>query len=184
MKNMGKLTILMVAVVAIGIFALPSVMSVGTGQHTFNNGTMVNCNKCHANAGDAVNNELLASGLTMYNTNLQGVGVKIHAMDGDGWVGQCKDCHSLTAEPADGSHTGVTMKPVCVDCHSGVATEIADLDEAHQRFSTTGNAGCLGCHTAVSVAGSPSYSYSASVTALGLTIGNGPVASSGGVFPP
>jgi len=28
MKNMGKLTILMVAVVAIGIFALPSVMSV------------------------------------------------------------------------------------------------------------------------------------------------------------
>lgn len=173
MKNTGKLTILMIAVVALGIFALPSVMSVGTGQHTFNNGTAVDCNKCHANTGDKVNAELLLSGYTMYNTLGQGVGTKIHAMDNAGVVGQCKDCHELTAAPSDGSHTGVTMKPVCISCHINVGTEISDADEPHSGFASTGNAGCLGCHTAVTVAGSPSYSYSGSVVAVGLTIGDG-----------
>ena len=187
MKNMGKLTILMVAVVAIGIFALPSVMSVGTGQHTFNNGATVDCNKCHANSGDAVNNELLASGNTMYDTFGQGLGVKIHAMDNTGMVGQCKDCHALAAGPRTAAgtqdHTGVTMKPVCITCHSNVNGELAGANEPHSGFAATGNAGCLGCHTAVAVAGSPSYTYSGSVVAVGLTIGNGPVSSIGGTFP-
>ena len=184
MKNMGKLTLIMVSVVAIGIFALPSVMSVGTGQHTFNNGTAVDCNKCHANAGDAVNSELLASGLTMYTTLGTSAGNKIHAMDDAGLVGQCKDCHKLAAGPRTTDHTGVTMKPVCTVCHTNVNGELAGAAEPHAGFASTGNAGCLGCHTAVSVAGSPSYTYSVSVTAVGLTIGNGPVSSSGGVFPP
>lgn len=186
MKNTGKLTIVMIAVVAIGIFALPSVMSVGTGQHTFNNGSAVDCNKCHANSADAVNNELKASGTTMYTTLGAYVGDKIHKLEAPGvpatgLVSQCKDCHELAAGPrtlgGTQDHTGVTLKPVCTDCHNLVAGELGGSNEPHSGFATEGNKGCLGCHTAVTVAGSPSYTYSASVTSLGLTIGNGPVGS-------
>ncbi len=178
MKNMGKLTIVMVAVVAIGIFALPSVMSVGTGQHTFNNGSAVDCNKCHNNAGDLVGTELAASGTTMYTTLGANVGDKIHKLEASGapatgLVSSCKDCHKLSAGPRTTDHTGVTMKPVCVDCHTTITAELNGAAEPHARFATAGNAGCLGCHTAVTVAGSPSYSYSGSVTSLGLTIGDG-----------
>lgn len=180
MKDTGKLTLVMIAVVAIGVFALPSVMSVGTGQHQFVNGTNVDCNKCHTNTGDAVNAELQSSDTTMYTTLGAAVGDPIHALDGVGTVGSCKDCHYLKVGPITGTeHTGVTRQPLCgADCHTNVLTagqtgELAGADEPHSGFSSEGNAGCVGCHTAVTVAGSPSYSYSGSITSLGLTIGDG-----------
>jgi len=93
-----------------------------------------------------------------------------------------------------GSHTKVPRQPECLGCHQGgsydngtlytmdsVGTELANDTEAHRRFSTTVNpavainAGCVGCHTAVEVAGEVSYSYSAGYSgtaAVGLEIGN------------
>jgi hypothetical protein len=182
MKNTGKLTILMIAVVALGIFALPSVMSVGTGQHEFRNGTNVECNKCHTMSGDKVNAELQRSDTTMYTTLGAAVGDKIHKLDGTGTVGGCVDCHKLATGPITGTqHTGVTLKPMCgADCHTNVLTaagagELAGVNEPHRRLATETtdkNAGCLGCHTAVTVSGTLSYSYNAATSALGLTIGD------------
>lgn len=206
MKQTGKLSLIMVAVVALGIFALPSVMSVGTGQHTFVNGSQLNCNKCHANANDGVNNELKASTLTMYSGVVKGTtyaqGVKIHAMDNTGTVGQCKDCHeaaSVRTSPDDaGDHTNIKLRPNCTGCHTNVDAELTagaghtGTTDAHARLNSVaaGNAGCMGCHTAVYVGGQPSYSYSsrsesaAGVNATfnnlyGLTVGNNTATTTG-----
>lgn len=173
MKNM-KITMLMIAVVAVGAFSLPSVLSVGTGQHTFVNGTQVSCNKCHTDSGDKIMTELALSNVTMYNTLGTGIGVRIHALDGNG-ITSCKSCHALAA-PTLGDHTGVLKKPSCSTCHGGVNAELLDTDEAHKALNTSvGNMGCIGCHTTVTVTGSPTYSYSANntVPVAGLYIGNG-----------
>ncbi len=180
MKNTGKLTILMVAVVAMGIFSLPSVLSVGVGQHKFNNGSQVQCGKCHANSNDAVANELRGSGVTAYLTP----GTKIH--NGTGfWLGnsyQCVNCHQVTTGgTAKVNHTGVQKNVVCARCHGTEWSELQSSTDAHSNFGLNSSAGtsgtyaCMGCHTAVTVTGSPSYTYGASQTVYGLTIGNGPV---------
>ena len=176
MKN-GKLTIFMIAVVAIGVFSLPAVMSVGLGQHTISSKSGVACEKCHAGTGDGVYTELAASGNTELNTMGTGMGIKIHsgiAFQGAGK--QCSNCHDLTAPTGDGiAHTGITQKPVCTTCHTNVQTEIVGTSEPHSGLapSISGNLGCLGCHSAVRVSGSPSYTYSAGQLAVGLFIGNG-----------
>lgn len=186
MKNTGKLTLLMIAVVALGIFALPSVMSIGTGQHTFNNGTDVQCSKCHALTGDKVAAELSLSGTAEYVFNTKtpdGTGRQIHKQDGVGAAGECSGCHRMAGMGSVGEHTAITRQPFCASCHTIVLDVLANTgeltgeNEPHNGFAastlTDRNAGCLGCHTAVTVSGaSPSYSYSGATTALGLTIGN------------
>ncbi|VVB86243.1 Uncharacterised protein [uncultured archaeon] len=186
MKNTGKLSILMVAVIAIGIFALPAVLSVGTGQHQFNNGAAVQCGKCHANPGDGVFGELSASGNTGYVTLGSPIGTKIH--NGSWfWTASgkydCSVCHVIaTGGTAKGQHTGVTIHVVCATCHGTEYTQLTNTTDAHHGFAAAANVGtsatyaCIGCHTAVTVTGSPSYTYGPSVTTDGITIGNGPVA--------
>lgn len=180
MKLTGKITMLMIAVVAIGVFAMPSVMSVGSGQHTFLNRTQVDCNKCHTSSTDGVSNELNQSGYQVYTYNQAGkvafTGTQqIHKMDGSGTVGTCKSCHALAAVGAGTDHTAVTRQPSCTaTCHTIALSELQTTSDPHTRFSTAGNAGCMGCHTKVAVGGSPSYSYSQSTwtNVLGLSIGN------------
>jgi hypothetical protein len=191
MKNTGKLSIMMVAVVAIGIFALPSVLSVGTGQHQFNNGAGVLCGKCHSNSGDKVFGELSASGITQYN-NLNGgsaietspIGTKIHNGSAFYLSGKynCANCHVVVTggnNKANGDHTGVTVHVVCATCHPSEATRLANANDAHSGLAAASGVGtsatyaCIGCHTAVTVTGSPSYSYGPSVTTDGITIGDG-----------
>ncbi len=183
MKNTGKLTIIMVAVVAIGVFSLPSVLSVGTGQHNFNNGGAVNCGKCHANPGDKVFGELSSSGVTQYINLGSPVGTKIHNGTLFYTAGsyQCKACHTInTGGTAKGQHTGVTVKVVCATCHGTEYTQITNVTDAHANFASNASAGvsgtyaCIGCHTAVTVAGSPSYKYGPAIAGVdGLTIGSG-----------
>ncbi len=188
MKQTGKLTILMVAVVAIGIFALPSIMSAGAGQHQFINATSIrgsdsskNCLKCHGTANDDVSGELGRSDKNdFYNT----AGARIHILV------QCADCHDLSRALEAGvtayTHTKVPNRPDCMGCHNGatvqgvalddVWTEIGNATEAHAGFKNASvavkNAGCIGCHTHVAIAGEISYTYSGAYTAIGLTIGD------------
>lgn len=191
MKQTGKLTILMVAVVAIGIFALPSIMSVGAGQHAFVNKTSLegtdpakSCLKCHGTSSDDVKGELnMSDNNVFYN----GANKKIHSSI------QCADCHDETravGSDISGSHTKVPKQPECRQCHNGASIqtnngsiqlqnvwdELSNATDAHQGFRdlTRANAGCIGCHTRVTVTGEVSYTYSASAwqPVLGLYIGN------------
>jgi len=54
--NSNKVALMVIAVVAIGIFALPSTVSLFSGQHTWYNlndtGSQVPCEKCHADIDD------------------------------------------------------------------------------------------------------------------------------------
>ncbi len=198
MKQTGKLTILMVAVVAIGIFALPSIMSAGAGQHTFVNATSLrsndaakSCLKCHATQSDDVGGELKRSDNNVFY-NYSGGNKTIHSSVG------CGGCHDLTrARSSDqtlyaNSHTKVPRQPTCVRCHDGVYNnaitqgplnnvwnELNNTYEAHNGFTDPGvaavsqNIGCLGCHTRIQVTGEVSYTYSAGwQNVLGLNIGN------------
>ncbi len=191
MKNTGKLTILMIAVVAIGVFSLPAVLSVGSGQHKFNNGANVDCGKCHANGGDKVYGEIGASGTTQYNTLGSGIGVQIHNSSTFWYVAgsyQCKKCHEILPDPdptLKTQHTNVKVQVTCIQCHSSYYVKLTNNSDAHKGFGLAAGSGstgsdatyaCIGCHTAVTVSGSPSYTYGAKVTTDGLTIGNGPAA--------
>lgn len=45
----GKLILLLMSVVSVGMFVLPSTLAMYTGQHTFIDGDNVDCAKCHGN---------------------------------------------------------------------------------------------------------------------------------------
>jgi len=157
-KNIKKLTIFMIAVVAIGTFALPSVLTASTGQHTFIAGTQVQCEKCHntATASQGVGGEMALSNNTDYGSGdytgdagtldvgeqgmLQGYGggyarnEKIHADVG------CAGCHTVTRGPGAGrgilttTHVGVKSDPDCAYCHSHVilsGVELNSTSEVH-----------------------------------------------------
>lgn len=160
-KNIKKLTILMIAVVAIGTFALPTVLTASQGQHTFIAGSNVKCEKCHtiSSGSSGVAGEIEASNNTDYgsvdNTNAGGVGTltvgelnmltgygtgyaageKIHADVG------CKGCHTVVNKVSDdtrsimtSTHAGVTRQVVCDSCHVHVTAagiELRGADEVH-----------------------------------------------------
>ena len=167
----SKVLLLSVAVIAVGLFAMPSTLSLFSGQHTFYNGSEVSCAKCHAD---------------IYNELTVGAGNQVHT---SGSLKACEGCHrtnssSLTADlipynatlnlSAGGgnwsgtnvttnanAHAAVTME--CIGCHSGVPDELLGSEAAHGDFYnasnySTGvnqtqinlkgaNTACIGCHT-------------------------------------
>lgn len=175
----------MVAVIAIGLFALPSTFSYSGSMHTFKqidptSEATINtfCLKCHT--GD-ISTQLAASDNGLY----QG-GVKIHSSIG------CQGCHQITrtagangygVEAASTEHAA--RLPTCLDCHlaTGILMQIGDAgteirvtSEAHQNFKDPANVDndieCIGCHTDATRTGSVTTSMtSAPVTISGLTIG-------------
>ncbi len=48
----SKIILLSIAVVSVGLFALPNTMSLFSGQHTFTMGENIQCNKCHQDIYD------------------------------------------------------------------------------------------------------------------------------------
>jgi len=111
--NIAKLVLLAIAVVAIGLFALPSSLSLFSGQHTWYDlsglGNDVPCEKCHAEIGD----EMMSGDNGAHET------VK------------CEGCHRTDArvgyalgregtgdpEPGQGAHAASTQE--CMICHGG-----------------------------------------------------------------
>lgn len=179
----------MIAVVALGIFALPAAFSVNTGQHTFRQVNAADpsafCNQCHK-TGDSVAAELNLSDNGLYNG-----GIKIHSLQ------NCGSCHALTAGYGAGTPTGKTQHaaviPSCLKCHAGatpvlggfnVANELNNTNEAHKPLwaaslalasTNTDDLACLGCHTNVPKSGTIVYDYTltqtATLGATGLTVG-------------
>ena len=154
----SKVLLLSVAVIAIGLFAMPSTLSLFAGQHTFYNGSDVKCEKCHAD----IYSELSTGGGTAHTL---------------GVFDQCEYCHKTNttalAVPINGTntsnyagtnvtnntqaHAAITLE--CITCHTGVEAEIQGTDAAHGAYYNASNASdatvkmkganvaCVGCHT-------------------------------------
>lgn len=175
MKHTTKISILIIAVSIIGM-SIPATFSIGGGQHQF---TQINpnnpdafCEKCHMDS-DMINTELMASDDGLYNG-----GGRIHQFV------KCVDCHAVTTRNQDEFKMGTKSEhaakiPSCIGCHTyggmgdfmgDVSKELNSPTEAHNQFND--DTACIGCHTAVPVSGSISYSYSGKQTRSGLIIGN------------
>lgn len=149
----SKILLLSVAVIAVGLFAMPSTLSLFAGQHTFINGSSVDCGTCH---GDV--KQEMSQGISTAHS--------------DPVLKKCDGCHgkgNLSDVPLtrttkgnanntlNGAHAATTLE--CVWCHTGVPGEINGSAEAHQPYyyqswSNNGtiklngaNEACVGCHT-------------------------------------
>lgn len=136
----SKILLLSIAVIAVGLFAMPSTLSLFAGQHTFYAGDEVSCKKCHQDIYD----EMTATGslsTAHLNTSLK----------------ECQGCHRMTNAtwnsnviPFNGTqnltagyysldissnpeaHAAVTLE--CVACHQGVPRELMGSQEAHTQY--------------------------------------------------
>ena len=158
----GKVLLLFIAVIAVGMFVLPSTMALYTGQHDFVDGGNVTCSKCHAAGKDQIAVELM-NGSAHEGMDCGGChGPAGNLVDVTGYGG--------TAENVTGHAAGVGIN--CIGCHSGpspvtttdgavnVSAELSLSTAAHKslKFNTSANGGmndkdmvCVACHTRVNV---------------------------------
>jgi len=108
--NRQKIVVMAVAIVATGIFALPSTVSLFSGQHSWYDlsaqGNNVPCEKCHADIGD----EMVSPGA---HANIKCEGC--HRTDAR--VGYAKD-GTGGVEPGQGAHAASTQE--CMVCHARI----------------------------------------------------------------
>lgn len=150
----SKIILLSVAVVAVGLFALPSTMSLFSGQHTWVKGENVSCKKCHQDIYDELNsnaNQVHTDAGMAQNceqchrtTGLGNVGANNtfgQWMGSDNYAGG----GNLTGTVNVTAHAAVTVE--CLACHgvgnttygvdkglTGVAQELQGNSEAHRNF--------------------------------------------------
>jgi len=132
----NKTLVLVVAVLAVGLFVMPSALSLFAGQHTFVGPNDVNCAKCHG----AEYGELQAGTV---HTGLS-----------------CGTCHQTNTAGFNNKTQHASISPPCVACHTSVDDELLNADESHTEFyqgamnatlETEANEACIGCHTHVGV---------------------------------
>ncbi len=146
----SKILLLSVAVIAVGLFAMPQTLSLFAGQHTFVTGENVSCAKCHQDIVD----EMTSSGNTAHtDANMTNLCQECHATAGWGdsginvtynqWRRYSSD--TLVGTINVTAHAAVTVE--CLACHgrqaanfnaskgiSRVAAEIQGSSEAHRSF--------------------------------------------------
>ncbi len=168
----SKILLLTVAVAAVGLFAMPNSLSLFAGQHTFDKGVNVSCQKCHQDIYDEMNgNGLYGNSTAHTSTNLK-VCTGCHKTgnisnipvgkytDGSGTYNYSGTFNQSVG--AQGAHAAVTME--CTNCHTGVPAELLNSSEAHGAFYNESkangstilkgaNIACVGCHTHTNVQG-------------------------------
>jgi len=155
----NKLILIGVAIMAIGLIALPQTLALFAGQHNFydnlgSGAAAIPCEKCHAD----VFSEL----------NQPGSVNAVHRGQG------CAGCHVTTAPTKEGLSQGgsptddfhAAALPLCLDCHSGTGPGVDARSilvgsvEAHKPFANEANnslllrgsnEACISCHTHVAV---------------------------------
>ncbi|MDF1533493.1 MAG: hypothetical protein P1P69_03200 [Methanosarcinaceae archaeon] len=171
----GKTILLIISVVAVGMFVLPSTLALYTGQHDFVNGTQVDCGKCHASDRDNIARELANGSAHMGMTckschyGISG-GNEVDVVGNDtstvtahaaGVAINCIGCHSY---PGTGGYNETSTKDYTGSGITGVGVnvskELAMSGEAHKYLTnaTTSTGGindrdlaCVACHTKVAV---------------------------------
>jgi len=130
----NKTLVLVVAVLAVGLFVMPSALSLFAGQHTFIGPTDVNCAKCHG----AETGELQAGTV---HTGMA-----------------CSACHQTNKAGFNKTVQHASISPPCIACHDLVDDELLDESESHTEFyqgamnatlETEANEACIGCHSMV-----------------------------------
>ncbi len=165
-----KIVMLLIGIVAIGMFALPNTLAMYSGQHSFVNGTNVDCAKCHG-SGDAIGDELNNS--DMHST-----------MD-------CETCHGFSGTNPNDDTTGhaATTGVTCLGCHTngtydsgsddgnGVSVQAELQAGAHEPFWNSTNITdqddvCIACHTNVGVSNAIAVgTYETNITLANFTYG-------------
>ena len=155
----SKVLLLSVAVIAVGLFAMPSTLSLFSGQHTFYNGSSVDCAKCHAdiyselsgaNGAHTTNEFKACEGCHRTNTTA------IKTLIPSNGTANASTWNETNVSGDGQAHAAVTME--CINCHSGVDEELNGTNAAHTAFydgangSSTvdmkgANVACIGCHT-------------------------------------
>jgi len=114
--NANKIALVAIAIVAIGIFALPSTVSLLSGQHTWydlsGTGNDLPCEKCHADINDemvdgdnGVHTSLAGPGCDCHRVNTTQTRLGTGVADGDG----------TGSNPGTTSHAAETI--ACMVCH-------------------------------------------------------------------
>lgn len=180
-----KSMLLLIAVVAVGLFVLPSTLALYSGQHMFVNGTNVKCEKCHGTGGgDQISDEIALSNLTDYaQTDINATttaGKVIHSSY------SCRGCHGLSGglkQGVDGRGSGNTthfgLRVDCISCHLEMNTTGGEFtNDAHRPFvnysetnRTQGkeDVACISCHTSVAVSATIAWNMNTSVYFINAT---------------
>jgi nitrate/TMAO reductase-like tetraheme cytochrome c subunit len=185
--------LLLVAVMLVGLFALPNALSLFAGQHSFDkpgDGTI--CQKCHSD----VYSEL--STASTYHTSISGSSTPCKACHSTGYVSSSAmplgngtngtgtsdvGLNITSGEWSNGNGTNATYTGIhaaitveCVSCHYAVNF----TNDAHKAFADNAtsevylngaNEACVGCHTKVYVnmtwirKGGYNYTYEFNTTA-------------------
>ena len=161
--NLNKNLLLIVAILGIGLFVLPSTLSMFAGQHSWYNikSETIPCEKCHFLEQEELTEGPHAVGYnsSLYNSSASSAYLNIWA--GADISDRCYGCHqsSKAGFDNDSQHAAITVQ--CIDCHSWVATELQNDSAAHKAFYVDLNTGqeplvnakkaCIGCHTHVGV---------------------------------
>jgi len=141
----NKTLVLVAAVLAVGLFVMPSALSLFAGQHTFVSGATVDCAKCHG----AEASELTAGG-----------------PHGGANPMPCENCHQSLAAGYDNQTEHAAISPQCIVCHGAysanaggnVTKELLSDAEAHMEFyqgadeaglEQGANEACIACHTMI-----------------------------------
>ncbi len=194
----SKILLLSIAVISVGLFAMPSTLSLFSGQHSFYNGSSVNCAKCHQD----IVNEIGITSIDVHNTiaNQSGrdrcevchttgtvnsipTGKNMSTLDGS--YNYTSKTENVTTN--SGAHAAVTKE--CASCHTGVPAELQGVNESHGDFynstkqdsGTNGtnilkgaNEACVGCHThaIVNITWVRSVGYNMTITETGAGLYN------------
>ncbi|MFQ6055932.1 MAG: hypothetical protein ACE5J3_08140 [Methanosarcinales archaeon] len=142
--------LLAIAAVAIGVFAMPSTVSLFTGQHTFYNGSSVKCEKCHMDIYEEFK-KIVDSGGSTAHASAKWTG---------GTAGQkffeCTECHrvdinisyyyqkGLTSGEKPKAHAAQTVP--CLACHKGELKESGMHKLRNKYGMAKGGTGCDNCH--------------------------------------
>ncbi len=150
---MGKLNtrivILLIAVIVVGLFAMPTTLSLFSGQHTFKNATEAasddSCRKCHEDVYEE------------YHSSANGVHWKRTALTPDAQF-ECRECHDVTNISAKyisntniraDAHAATTVS--CLACHSAAAGGSFLTNPMHvlakkTQYGVWDNGDCGQCH--------------------------------------
>jgi len=158
--KLEKNLLLIIAIIAIGMFVLPTTLSMFAGQHSwYDPDGGVPCEKCHF-----LEREELTSGphAVGYNTSIYNSSNAYTGYWSAATVdARCYGCHQAS-DSFDNNSQHAAVAVACIDCHPWVASELSNESAAHRdfynNFSTSGsdylqnaNKACIGCHTHVGV---------------------------------
>lgn len=139
-----KILLILIAVIAIGIFALPSTMSLFSGQHNWYDlvpeGNQVPCEKCHADISDELSLSGAHKNLSCEHCHRTDAAVGYYAGDWGGDVDYGTGAHAASTED-------------CMICHDG---QYGDTNFTHYNIpSNPSSVECVKCHPGFFGSGDP-----------------------------